>query len=88
MIPQQAGVVIEMAQAIEDGRITQYETQQVMHAALAFGVSVMCSIGLGILVRQLVRSSLFASEQEIVLPVVDVILAGGGGKLGDNGGSQ
>jgi len=73
--PQQVGVVVEMARAMEDGQLTTLETQRVMDASLAFGISLIFGMALGILVRSLVTEALEPREEKVVQPVIDLMLS-------------
>lgn len=72
--PQQVGVVVEMARAMEDGRLTTLETQRVMDASIAFGLSLIFGMVLGVLVRSLVAEALEPKQEEVVQPVIDLML--------------
>jgi len=72
--PQQTGVVVEMARALEDGRVSTLETQRVMDASLAFGMSLIFGAVLGVLVRSLVAEALEPKQEEVVQPVIDLML--------------
>ncbi len=72
--PQQVGVVVEMARAMEDGRLTTLETQRVMDASIAFGMSLIFGMVLGVLVRSLVAEALEPKQEAAVKPVIDLML--------------
>ena len=72
--PQQIGVITEMATALEDGRITTLETQNILDASLSFGLSLIFGAVLGVLVRSLVAEALEPKQEEVVEPVIDLIL--------------
>ena len=72
--PHQTGVVVEMARAMEDGRLTTLETQSIVDAGLAFGMSLVFGTVLGVLVRSLVTEALEPKQEEVIQPVIDFIL--------------
>jgi len=72
--PQQTEVVVEMARAMEDGRLTTQESLSMVDAGLAFGLSLIFGTVLGVLVRSLVAEALEPKQDEVVQPVIDLIL--------------
>jgi len=71
---QQLEVITEMLRAMEDRQITALETQNIINAALSFGMSLVFMTALGALVRSFVIEALEEPEEEKVLPVVGAIL--------------
>ena len=71
---QQLEVVTEMLRAMEDRQITALETQNIINAALSFGMSLVFMTALGALVRSFVIEALEEPEEEKVLPVIEAIL--------------
>jgi hypothetical protein len=71
---QQLEVVTEMLRAMEDRQITMLETQNIINAALSFGMSLVFMTALGALVRSFVIEALEEPEEEKVLPVIGAIL--------------
>ena len=63
-----------MARAMEDGRLTTLETQSIVDAGLAFGLSLVFGTILGVLVRSLVTEALEPKQEEVVQPVIDFML--------------
>ncbi|MDD5501232.1 MAG: hypothetical protein PHH57_06075 [Candidatus Omnitrophica bacterium] len=72
--PQQVDVVVEMAKAMEDGRLTKLETQSIADAGIAFGLSLIFGMVLGVLMRSIVAETLEPKQEEMVQPVIDFIL--------------
>ncbi|MFQ5875811.1 MAG: hypothetical protein ACE5JL_18700 [Dehalococcoidia bacterium] len=72
--PQQFEVATEMMRAMEDGQITALETQNVLDAALSFGMSLLFMTVLGALLRSFVIEALEEPEEKKVLPVIGAIL--------------
>jgi len=72
--PQQFEVITEMMRAMEDRRITALETQNILNAALSFGMSLVFLTTLGKLVRFFVIEALEEPEEKEVLPVIGAIL--------------
>jgi len=72
--PQQLEVITEMLRAMEDRQITMLETQNIINAALSFGMSLVFMTALGALVRSFVIEALEEPEEEKVLPVIGAIL--------------
>lgn len=72
--PQQTGVIVEMARAMEDGRLTTLETQSIADAGLAFGLSLVFGTVLGVLVRSLIAEALEPKQEEVVQPVINLML--------------
>ena len=72
--PQQVEVVVEMARAMEDGRLTPLETQSITNAGLAFGLSLILGTVLGVLMRSIVTEALEPKQEEVVQPVIDFML--------------
>ncbi|MDP2729828.1 MAG: hypothetical protein Q8O55_05045 [Dehalococcoidales bacterium] len=72
--PQQVGVVVEMAMAIQDGQVTPLETQKIVDVGLAFGLSLVFGTVLGVLVRSVVAEALEPEQGEAVQPVIDFML--------------
>jgi len=72
--PQQVEVVVEMARAMEDGRLTPPETQSITNAGLAFGLSLIFITILGVLMRSIVADTLEPKQEEVVQPVIDFLL--------------
>jgi hypothetical protein len=72
--PQQFEVITEMMGAMEDRQITALETQNILNAALSFGMSVVFMTALGVLVRSFVIEALEEPEEKKVLPVIGAIL--------------
>ncbi len=63
-----------MARAMDDGRLTTLESQSIVDAGLAFGLSLVFGTVLGVLVRSLVTELLEPTEEKVVQPVIDFIL--------------
>ena len=72
--PQQFEVITEMMRAMEDRHITTLETQNVLNAALSFGMSTLFMMALGALVRSFVMEALEEPEEKKVLPVIGAVL--------------
>jgi len=72
--PQQEDVVVEIAMAMEDGRLTPLEAQSITDAGLAFGLSLIFGTVLGVLIRSVVAEALEPKQEEIVQPVIDFML--------------
>jgi len=72
--PQQSEVITEMMRAMEDRQITTLEMQNVLNAALSFGISVVFMTALGVLVKSFVIEALEEPEEKKVLPVIGAIL--------------
>jgi hypothetical protein len=72
--PQQFEVITEMMSAIEDRRITTLEMQDMLNAALSFGMSLVFLTALGSLVRWFVITALEEPEEKKGLPVIGAIL--------------
>jgi hypothetical protein len=72
--PQQEEVVVEIARAMEDGRLTLLEAQSIIDACLAFGLSRIFGTVLGVLMRSIVAEALEPKQEEVVQPVIDLIL--------------
>jgi hypothetical protein len=72
--PQQEEVVVEIAKAMEDGRLTPLEVQSITDAGLAFGLSLIFGTILGVLMRSIVSEALEPKQEEVVQPVIDLIL--------------
>ncbi len=72
--PQQEEVVVEIARAMEDGRLTPLEVQSITDAGLAFGLSLIFGTVLGLLMRSIVAEALEPKQEEVVQPVIDLIL--------------
>ncbi len=72
--PQQTGVMVEMARAMEDGQLTMLETLGIADAGLAFGMSLLFGTILGVLLRSLVAEALEPAEEKVVQPVIDFML--------------
>jgi DNA-directed RNA polymerase subunit RPC12/RpoP len=72
--PQQIGVITEMARAMEDRQITALERQRIMDASLAFGISAIVAVMMGVLVRDFLREALEPEEKKAICPVIDVML--------------
>jgi hypothetical protein len=71
--PQQTGVVIEMARAMEDRRFTPLDMQRILDAALAFGMSAIFGIMMGTLLRDFLREALEPEEKKAIRPAIDVV---------------
>jgi len=71
---QQVEVVVEMAKAMEDRRLTLLETQSITEAGLTFGLSLIFVTILGVLVRSLVAEALEPKQEEVVQPVIGLML--------------
>jgi len=63
-----------MVRAMEDRQITALETQNIINAALSFGMSLVFMTALGALVRSFVIEALEEPEEEKMLPVIGAIL--------------
>ncbi len=63
-----------MARAMEDGRLTTLEMQSIVEAGLAFGMSLVFGTVLGVLMRSIVAETLEPKQEEVVQPVIDLIL--------------
>jgi len=63
-----------MARAMEDGRLTTLETQSIVDAGLAFGLSLIFGTVLGVLMRSLIAETLEPKQEEVVQPVIDLML--------------
>jgi hypothetical protein len=72
--PQQEEVVVEIAKAMEDGRLTPLEAQSIIDAGLAFGMSLIFGTALGVLMMSIVTEALEPKQEEVVQPVIDLIL--------------
>ncbi len=72
--PQQIGVFMEMARALEDWRITRYDIQQVMDALFSCGMSLGFMTVIGAMVRGFLRETLGPEKKERLKPVIDVVL--------------
>ncbi len=72
--PQQTGIMVEMARAMEDGRLTTLEMQSIAVTGLAFGISLIFGTVLGVLMRSLVAEVLEPTEEKVVQPVIDFML--------------
>jgi hypothetical protein len=72
--PQQEEFVVEIAKAMEDGRLTPLEVQSITDAGLAFGLSLIFGTVLGLLMRSIVAEALEPKQEEVVQPVIDLIL--------------
>jgi hypothetical protein len=71
--PQQTGVVIEMARAMEDRRFTPLDMQRILDAALAFGMSAIFGIMVGTLLRDFLHEALEPEEKKAIRPAIDVV---------------
>jgi hypothetical protein len=71
---QQLEVITEMMRAMEDRQITALETQNILNAALSFGMSLVLMTAFGVLVRSFVIEALEEPEEEKVLPVIGAML--------------
>ena len=72
--PQQEEVVVEIARAMEDGRLTPLEAQSIADAGIAFGLSLIFGTVLGVLMRSIVAETLEPKQEEVVQPVIDFML--------------
>ena len=72
--PQQEEVVVEIARAMEDGRLTSLEAQSIADAGIAFGLSLIFGTVLGVLMRSIVAETLEPKQEEVVQPVIDFLL--------------
>jgi len=72
--PQQEEVVVEIARAMEDGRLTTLEAQSITDAGIAFGLSLIFGTVLGVLMRSIVAETLEPKQEEVVQPVIDFML--------------
>jgi hypothetical protein len=59
---------------MEDGRLTPLEVQSITDAGLAFGLSLIFGTVLGLLMRSILAEALEPKQEEIVQPVIDLIL--------------
>ena len=81
--PQQMGVITEMARAMEDRQITALETQRIMDATLAFGISAIFAAMMGVLVRDFLKEALEPEQKKAIRPVIDVMLPATAGTAGE-----
>ena len=72
--PKQEEVVVEIAMAMEDGRLTPLEAQSITDAGLAFGLSLIFGTVLGMLIRSIITEALEPKQEEVVQPVIDFML--------------
>ncbi len=72
--PQQIEVITGILGAIEDGRITALERQNIVSAILSFGMSLISMTFLGMLVRAIAIEALEEPEEKRVMPVINAIL--------------
>ena len=72
--PQQVDVVVQMARAVQDGRLTSLETQQITDAGVAFGLSLIMGTVLGVVMRSVIAGALESDEEKAVRPVIDFVL--------------
>lgn len=66
--------MVQMARAVQDGRLTFLETQQITDAGMAFGLSLIMGTVLGVLMRSIIAEALEPEEGKAVRPVIDFVL--------------
>jgi|GEM_PF-4672443 len=76
--PQQVDVVVQMARAVQDGRLTSLETQQITDAGVIFGLSLIFGTVLGVLMRSVIAEALEPEEEKAVRLAVDFMLPDAG----------